>query len=456
LNTDWVAYPGDAIERSGTPKSEGDSQGLCGIEGQQHSIHTVTVVKQSLPTTLEIKMPAPVEYHGGGPAWQYGQQKEVTITYRVLEGPEGTPVPTVTQVVTQQPGGCSFTGTWNTDWGKMTLTQSGSQVTGTYEHDNGRFTGTVQGSTVRGTWSEGPSYSPPNDGGDAEFTLSSDCKSFSGRWRYGTTGAWGASASWSGTWAGTLASTPVTQVPVTTVATVATTRPITMVTTVQPTTASQTPVRTATITTARTPTSVATGTGLITTKGCTGTGTSLYVDDRVMNPGQEVVIPIILCNARDLANMDLTVSYDSSDLQFKDAVKGSLNANTMFESNNVGNMVKIAFAGKTGFSGSGSIAVLTFKVIGGNGASSPITVTVDGASTSSGQSVRIPVSNGKVTVGNPNPDDPGGRGKATSLDALIALQISVGKRPMDSNYDVTKDGNVNSGDAREILKLAVQ
>jgi hypothetical protein len=175
-----------------------------------------------------------------------------------------------------------------------------------------------------------------------------------------------------------------------------------------------------------------------------------------MNPGQEVVIPIILCNARDIANMDLTVSYDSSDLQFKEAVKGSLNANTLFESNNIGNTVKIAFAGKTGFSGSGSIAVLTFKVIGSNGASSPITVTIDGASTSSGQSVSIPVSNGKVTVGNPNPNDPGGRGKPTSLDALIALQISVGKRPMDTNYDVTKDGTVNSGDAREILKLAVQ
>ena len=175
-----------------------------------------------------------------------------------------------------------------------------------------------------------------------------------------------------------------------------------------------------------------------------------------MNPGQEVVIPIMMCNANDIANMDLSVGYDSSALQFKDAVKGSLNSNVLFESNNVGSTVKIAFAGKSGFSGSGSIAVLTFRVTGQNGATSPITVTVGGASTSGGNPVTIPVNNGKVVIGNPNPNDPDGDGKVTSLDALIALQISVGKRPNDSNYDVTKDGIVNSNDARQILKLAVQ
>jgi len=164
----------------------------------------------------------------------------------------------------------------------------------------------------------------------------------------------------------------------------------------------------------------------------------------------------LMCNANDIANMDLSVGYDNSALQFKDAVKGSLNSNVLFESNNVGSTVKIAFAGKSGFSGSGSIAVLTFKVTGRNGASSPITVTVGSASTSGGKSVTIPVNNGNVVIGNPNPNDPGGRGKVTSLDALIALQISVGKRANDLNYDVTKDGTVNSNDAREILKLAVQ
>jgi hypothetical protein len=418
----WLKIPGEIIERTGTPKSAGDTDGVCGMEGQQHLVHMVTRLKLDRPITLEVAMDPSVKYSGGGPQWQYAQQKEITITYKVVGGPDPTTPPT-----TQAPSGCSFTGTWKTDWGLMTLTQSGSRVTGTYEHDSGRITGIVQDSVIRGTWSEAPSYAPPDDAGDVILTISSDCKSFTGNWRYGTTGAYGSSATWSGGWSGTLQSGPVTQIPVTT-AIPTTTKPVTVTTTSTPQV----------------------------TKGCTGSGTSIYVDDRIMNPGQEVVIPIMICNANDIANMDFSVGYDSSALQFKDAVKGSLNANTLFESNNIGNKVKIAFAGKTGFSGSGSIAVLTFRVTGQNGASSPITVTVDGASTSGGKPVTIPVNNGKVSIGNPNPNDPDGDGKVTSLDALIALQISVGKRPIDINYDVNKDKTVNSSDAREILKLAVQ
>ena len=193
-------------------------------------------------------------------------------------------------------------------------------------------------------------------------------------------------------------------------------------------------------------------------QGCREGVTSLYADYRALNPGQEVVIPIIMCNAHDVANMDLSVTYDSSVLKFKSAVKGSLNANTLFESNNIGNTVKIAFAGKSGFSGTGSIAVLTFTIIGQKGSSSPITIQVNEASTTSGAPVDVSVQNGQVSVGNNNPNNPGGNpdGRPTSLDALKALQMSVGKLAVDLNYDLTKDGKVTSGDAREILKLVVQ
>jgi hypothetical protein len=91
----------------------------------------------------------------------------------------------------------SWSGTWNTDEGALELQQSGSTVTGTYTHDQGRIEGTVSGNKLVGTWSESPSYSPPNDAGDFEFTMSGDCKSFSGNWRYGSSGSW--SGSWSGT-----------------------------------------------------------------------------------------------------------------------------------------------------------------------------------------------------------------------------------------------------------------
>ena len=88
-------------------------------------------------------------------------------------------------------------GDWKTEqWGKMYLFQEGNQVTGDYEHDNGKLVGTVSGATLTGTWSEAPAYSPPDDTGDVELTMSAGGNSFTGRWRYGSSG------DWDGTWSG--------------------------------------------------------------------------------------------------------------------------------------------------------------------------------------------------------------------------------------------------------------
>lgn len=92
---------------------------------------------------------------------------------------------------------CDWTGTWNTDFGQMVLQQSGSTVTGTYTSDQGQIQATASGNKLTGTWTEVPSRMPPSDAGDMEFTISDDCSSFSGNWRYGSSGGW--SGSWSGT-----------------------------------------------------------------------------------------------------------------------------------------------------------------------------------------------------------------------------------------------------------------
>ena len=116
----------------------------------------------------------------------------------------GDGVPDVTEPPPPTPGACDWTGTWDTNWGKMELVQTGNQVTGTasltlpqrtnltgsYKPDNGKIEGKVSGNTLIGTWSEAPSYSPPNEAGDFEFTISPDCNSFTGKWRYGSTGDW--------------------------------------------------------------------------------------------------------------------------------------------------------------------------------------------------------------------------------------------------------------------------
>lgn len=111
----------------------------------------------------------------------------------------------------------SWAGEWSSNWGKMVLTQSGNSVTGTYTHDSGKFIGVVSDNKLIGTWSEASSYLPPNDAGDVEFGMSADGKSFTGKWRYGTTGNYSSTA-WTGT---RTAAVPVstTQIPATTLPT---------------------------------------------------------------------------------------------------------------------------------------------------------------------------------------------------------------------------------------------
>ncbi len=196
----WYRAPGDIIKKTGTPKSEGDPDGVCGIEGQEHIVHMVTRLKLTDPILLEIAMDPPVEYHGGGPAWQYAQQKEITISYTVIGDEKVTPEPTRTGRGSDT---CSVDRIYNTNQGTLTLIQVGSDVFGTYTHDKGEISGTLTGNTFRGTWSEAPEYAPPHDAGECEFVFSDNCRSFTGHWRYGFTGAWGPSAQWSGSWSGT-------------------------------------------------------------------------------------------------------------------------------------------------------------------------------------------------------------------------------------------------------------
>ena len=184
----------------------------------------------------------------------------------------------------------------------------------------------------------------------------------------------------------------------------------------------------------------------------------VYIDPWTPSPGQTVEIPVWCCNAQDLANMDLTVLYDPAVLTFVSARKGGLlDSGFLFESNDLGGQVRISFAGTKGVSGSGAIAILTFRVAGATGTSTTIGPKVNTASNSNGGSLTVPTEGGTVTVTPPNPNNPEGRPCGpTALTALKALQMSVGKIPVDMAYDVTRDGTVNSADARELLRLATE
>ena len=76
---------------------------------------------------------------------------------------------TITIKVSPQTAGIDWSGTWDTSWGTMYLTQSLVKVTGTYDYQGGKIEGYISnnlsGDILVGTWSEHPSYAPPDDAG---------------------------------------------------------------------------------------------------------------------------------------------------------------------------------------------------------------------------------------------------------------------------------------------------
>jgi hypothetical protein len=95
-------------------------------------------------------------------------------------------------------GSTPWTGTYDSNWGTLVITQNGNHADATYTYDEGRITGTVSGNTLTGTWSESPSYQPPDDAGDVVLTLSDDGNSIQGNWRYGS-----GKGTWDGDWTAT-------------------------------------------------------------------------------------------------------------------------------------------------------------------------------------------------------------------------------------------------------------
>jgi len=122
-------------------------------------------------------------------------RREVTIP-SAAEGPSQPPA---AKLMFKGGSPCICGGTWQTNWGEMILSQTSEyKVVGTYTHDQGKIEGTISGNSFSGRWSEAPTYQDPNDGGLVELEFSEDCLSFTGRWKYGTTGGWYENG-WTGT-----------------------------------------------------------------------------------------------------------------------------------------------------------------------------------------------------------------------------------------------------------------
>lgn len=103
--------------------------------------------------------------------------------------------------------------------------------------------------------------------------------------------------------------------------------------------------------------------------------TSLTVNDTSGSPGSTVEVPLNLAEAANIGAMDIVLTYDSSVLGVSSVEKGELTQNSLFQSNTVvPGIIAIGIADTGGINGDGSVAVITFNVVGELGDTSPLTL----------------------------------------------------------------------------------
>jgi pyruvate/2-oxoglutarate dehydrogenase complex dihydrolipoamide acyltransferase (E2) component len=193
--------------------------------------------------------------------------------------------------------------------------------------------------------------------------------------------------------------------------------------------------------------------------------------------GATVQVPVYLNKASDLANLNFDLSYDGAVAKASGkATKGTLlGSHALFESNlsQVG-AAHIGFAGTSGVTGSGVIAYVPFTIVGAPGSHTSLELKDTAANTSTSARPTIALAAGEIVVAGaappptnppqptpttPNPPTPTPTPTPektfTALDALKALQMSVGLLAPDMAYDLDKNGQITSNDARLILSRVV-
>ncbi|MFA5268450.1 MAG: hypothetical protein WC379_10810 [Methanoregula sp.] len=204
------------------------------------------------------------------------------------------------------------------------------------------------------------------------------------------------------------------------------------------------------------------------------TTNQIVLDPAQGMPGDTVVIPIKMLNAVNLGNADLSFSrtrtqgageVDCEKIYTITSVeKGSLTQGTLFDWKAWSDAtVKISLASSQPISGTGTIAIVTVKVkdtAGMNGEKSCV-FTIDGHKyDNNGNDLDLgPYGNtfchANFTLAPALKGDGDHDGKVTTKDALTALQMTIGKIHKTMYYDMNGDGDINSNDVREILKLTV-
>lgn len=184
-------------------------------------------------------------------------------------------------------------------------------------------------------------------------------------------------------------------------------------------------------------------------------GVVLSIESSQSSPGNTVQLPIKIINAENIGNMDISLTYDPEVLTANDLTKGAITSDSLFVHNIQPGIVNISLVDDAGITGDGSIAHITFNVIGEKGDACSLILSAI-ANDDNSDSIDLEIMNALFSVEDEESlkGDVNGDGKVNSADALLALKMAVGILQENAVADMNDDGSVTSIDAAEILEIA--
>ncbi len=212
------------------------------------------------------------------------------------------------------------------------------------------------------------------------------------------------------------------------------------------------------------------------------------------SPLPTVTIPITIKRASGIGSMNLVLTYNSDILNAIDVIPGALTQNSIIEKNLGDGEIRIGLIDTNGINGNGTLFYIKFNVtkvsegssvnnsssisiinsskftLSGSGlidtpslkdilrkqnSYSPLNIESAIVSDLNGDKITVLTVNGTFTVGSEK-GDVNGDGEITSVDALMALKMSVGELEVNLVADMDDDGQVLANDALQIMNIATQ
>ena len=127
---------------------------------------------------------------------------------------------------------------------------------------------------------------------------------------------------------------------------------------------------------------------------------TITIPDTEKESGKTIKIPITIENADNIGGMNITISYENTVLTAQSVEKGTLTTNALLEYDlDTEGEIKIIWVSTEGITGDGSLAIISFDVIGNTDDTSTINVTnIEAADIDTLTDIIIPVQNGVFTV----------------------------------------------------------